>query len=236
MQDSLLLITAKSPLPDILPSEQTIINLPTQQIADIICQYTLETIDELHARLRPGVESSVGFLGPYQWLAPVIIHDAKYLFERQILRGQVADALDLIIAHHAVEANFGLQESDPSRYRKIVDTFEDLKSRTGIDPAPIFTVYGIPGRSVSDPFHPTYDNPTIDACMVYWVIRKEDEPKDQDRLTNLEKQWPQEKCIRFTKLHPVMIRRLCFFEGPGTKYRLDPEKCCRVLGIKVSEK
>jgi hypothetical protein len=201
-------------------------------VADILCQYTLESIDQLHQRLRPGVESSVGFLGTHQWLAPTIIHDARRLSELKVDRDRISLTLELVTALHEVKSNDILREEDSERFKIIESRFLDLKNQVGFDPDEKIFIHAIEGRHVADPFHPTYDNPTANADKIYWVIRKEDLPSNPPPGPLLpEQHWPQDKCIRFTKLHPVLIRRACFFEGPGTKYRLDPEKCIRVLGL-----
>lgn len=229
-------IAMKTPLPDILPSEATILELSTQQVADILCQYTLESIDQIHQRFRPGIESSVGFLSSHQWLAPTIIHDARRLKELRIDRGRIADALELLSRFLALRSSEHLKEADPDRYESVRSRFEEKKAQVNLD-LDSLELLALPGRHVADPFHPTYDNPTVNAHEVYWVIRKEDVPTEQKLAVGAspEKIWPQDKCIRFTRLHPSLISRACFFEGPGTRFRLDPEKCVRVLRLAPSE-
>jgi hypothetical protein len=230
VRDTLLNCAFKTALPNLLPSEATLSQMTQPEVDAIICQYTLETISELEARLRPGVESEHGFIGMFQHFGTVVINDAKKLMSLKVSRGAIADMMDLIVAYEQTIAFKHVEKLEPDRWSKIVAELEKWKQVTGVDPVSSFHVQSLGDKNYqSDPFHPTYDNPTVKADVEYWVMNKKQSPPGTE--TSDCESWPAQYTLRFSKLHPSLIRRACFFEGPGMQYRVEPEHAARVFGL-----
>jgi hypothetical protein len=229
-RDTLLNCAFKTPLPNLLPSENTLSQMTQLEVDAIICQYTLESISELESRLRPGKESEHGFIGMFQHFGTTVIEDAKTLVGLKVSRHAIADMMELIIAQEATVAFRHNEKLDPERWAKITGELEKWKKQTGVDPAATFHIQSLGDNNYqSDPFHPTYDNPTSKADVEYWVMSKASCPPNTEK-SDCES-WPHQHTLRFSKLHPSLIRRACFFEGPGMEYRVEPAHAAKVLGL-----
>jgi len=249
LRDSVCYSAFKTPLPNILPSDvctrrpsssrdanflsqETLAELTRLQIEEIVCQYTLEPIGQLESRLRPGGDSEHGFLGYLQSFGQTVLDDAKTLRRLKIHREQIAERLELIIAYEATIAFQHNKESDPTRWQRIEGEYLRLKEKIGVDVESTWAVACLGDHERQpDPFHPSFDNPTVRAEEEYFVMGLSDMSAVSGEALGDCMQWPGSKSIRFSRLHSALIRRACFFEGPDLYYRLEPELTAKVLKL-----
>ena len=186
----------------------------------------------MESRLRPGRDSEHGFLGFTQSLAQTIIDDAHTLVRLGVSRSAIADRLELIIAYEATVAFRHLQDTHSSKWEKIYSKYAQLRDKIGVDVEKVWAVASLGDTERQpDPFHPTFDNPTVCADTVYYVMDINSFKSTGSQVIDDCTLWPLDKCIRFTSLHVAFIRRICFFEGPGLYYRVDPELAAKVLRL-----
>jgi len=180
-------------MPDILPPEGEIIKMTPDEIEAWISTYTGLSMDDLHKCLYPKGLSNAGFLKDGDRIGQIILQDAKLLVDLGVSRHAMADLMRRVMA----------QSHDATN----IVTIEDVSLETSY-------IHWMGYQS--DPFHPTFGNPSEGCAEDYKVV-------------NLKTR----ETLSFGQMLPSLIQRLCFFEN--TSYRVDPLKAARVLGLLVQK-
>jgi hypothetical protein len=233
-RDSLMNLFFETPMPNVLNEE---INYSAEgnneeEINNTLCNYLGEkNITTLEDRLRPGRFSEDGFLDEDQKLSSIILTDAALLSKIGVHQDAIALRMEMIIlwceileAKKVLE-NYTLSEEDLLRLKTNEAKLEEMTQANNnpLDLENTFTIVKVTtwGRAQEDPFYPTLGNPSVYANQDFIVQNKKLTAKGEEDIQPLS----------FSKMMPSLIRRFCFFEGPGTHFRVDPLHAARVLDL-----
>jgi hypothetical protein len=233
-------------LPAILPSTREIATMTPERVRDIICVHTELDIDALAERLRPGAWSAAGFLADEQDIGEVIVNDARTLAGLGVDHRDISTRIELCQAAAFVRVPFA--------------PYPEFRKHRGEDPAAArerqkqdeATAQGYAAQRHSERVRheallevwlgpADRDDGTWSVPWSYdeeqWRGYQQDPLQAAPHIfvrgsTDFEivRESTGERLVGGDLLIEL-IRRACFFEGPGTPYRIEPERAARVLGL-----
>ncbi|MBK8258530.1 MAG: hypothetical protein IPK82_38455 [Polyangiaceae bacterium] len=201
--------------PDVLP--QDLEGRTPREIEAMFEEYVGLRIGDIEARLRPGVCSFSGFLGPEDRLGEVVWEDANRLRQLGVDRRVLADRLEEVIDRAYKKQVEVIRASPGAPWR---DTFSvgrpggtPIEVIVGAESPVVLQVWrwGWLG-SQSNPFH----TQVVESTNSDFIIVNRSSGVDQR--------------LQGSALASPLIRRFCFFEG-RVPYRIEPVLAARVLGL-----
>jgi hypothetical protein len=194
-----------------------------QGVGCLALENHLVTTSMREARMRPGAWSEAGFLGPDEHLTEVIERDASATKILGVSYEQLADNLErLLTAYEAVKSQANddfmqAQQDNPAviTYREYM---ESIARVTDLDPRFAVAQWDYMGRQLC----PWGDD---DATAIRWAA-------GEWFIRNLRtgQQMPRPgRSAPGLIIH--LIRSHHFFEGFGSRYRVDPTELARLLEL-----
>lgn len=215
LRDTVAFQRSRIPPPDAIP--QDLEGRTLGEIEAMFEEYVGLPIRDIEARLRPGVSSFSGFLGPEDRLAEVVWEDANRLHDRGVDRRVLAERLEEVL--------------DQASKKQV----ELVRSSPG---APWSDSFGV-GRPGGRPIEVTVSAASPVALEVWrsgWLGSQSNpfhtgvvESTNSDFIIANKSLGPDQR-LRGSALAIPLIRRFCFFEGQ-VPYRIEPVLAARVLGL-----
>ncbi|WP_437733572.1 hypothetical protein [Sorangium sp. So ce1335] len=218
--------------PDILPRDLE--GMTPEHIEAALAAYFQVPVELLVGKLRPERYSASGFLSAEDRLGQVIWEDARKLRELGVDRHALADRVD--------EALRQCQEADEradDEFRAWQRTYLEGKSFEEAEAAKRTDEYRAEARRRAlTPRLVTLDDPAtrLEATLKLYLGEQEDPFFSIGRrgfngdLVLRNPDLEKEPTITVSLLTIRLIRYVCFFEG-NVRYRVDPERLARVLGM-----
>jgi len=175
--------------------------------------------------LRPNNSSREGFLNDIESLQEVIDNDNATLAKLKITHEQIADALETIVGMARRATTIKIRSEEKNIWRVIKKGF---KIYFGNHTLPLNVSY------VSYAGWQYCPLCNIDFNVTYGLDFTE---VDDDRFIRSDSDFTitrNSESLFFSELHVHLIRKHHFFEG-HTKYRLEPERAIKILGIEPNK-
>ncbi|WP_437316081.1 hypothetical protein [Sorangium sp. So ce385] len=218
--------------PDILPLDLE--GMTPEDIEAALASYFEAPVEALVYKLRPERYSASGFLSADDRLGQVIWEDARKLRELGINRHALADRVDEAI-RQCREADTRAKDEFQKWLRAYLEgkSFEEAEAAKRTDECrEEYRRLMLVRRLVA------LDDPAarLEVALKGYLGYQEDpfcstvpaEVNEDFILRNLDRE--EEPAITVSLLTLQLIRRVCFFEG-NVRYRVDPERLARVLGM-----